>query len=74
MKLSVKRNVSFPVTVWHDAETGQIQIMRPTAGGFHVCVDADAESPTGHPQLYQALRRALRDGGAGFAEAPGKYN
>ncbi len=69
-----KKKVSFPVTIWYVPDSGQIQIMRPTERGFQASVSEDPDTPEGHPQLYHALRRVLRDCGSGFAEAPTKYN
>ncbi len=68
------RKVSFPVTVWFEPESGTFQLMRPTAHGFCASVGPDPHCPTGHPQLYHLLRRALEDGPPGFEEPKPSYN
>lgn len=69
-----RKRVSFPVTVWFDRETGRYQITWPTRSGVRVSVGADPRAADGHPQLYSALRTALRDRGEGFEEAPERFN
>jgi len=74
MKIAARKHVSFPVVVWYVPETGLIHLARPTDASFQATVGPDADAPDGHPTLFRALSRALREGGEGFAEPPAKYN
>lgn len=53
--------VSFPVTIWYEPETGNIHFLRRTDPVCATLISPDPRAPDGHAELYMSFLNLLMD-------------